>query len=256
MKIRKQHFLITALILSSISSWAQLANVESKVYKWRELIESPTTNGLKYKIFKGSTATLAELEMNGWTLDPGQDFLFPINNKEHLIIVQRGILDVVAYTLHRLNPGSIGLLNPGEDIFISNNSEEPVTFYLMSYTAKEPKVIVPDSLKRPFFVLWDNIEYKTHDRGGIRNYFNTPTVMTEYFEMHVTNLNGLIKSHEPHTHEAAEIVLMIGGNTEMQIGEEFYQGTTGDVYYLGSDVPHAIRNLNDQQCQYFAFQWK
>ena len=75
-------------------------------------------------------------------------------------------------------------------------------------------------------------------------------------EMHVTNLNGNIKSHEPHTHRAAEIILMIKGNTEMEIDGENYQAKAGDLFIVESEVSHAIRNLGTEQCQYFAFQWE
>ncbi len=74
--------------------------------------------------------------------------------------------------------------------------------------------------------------------------------------MHVTTLKEGVRSHDPHTHRAEEIVLMIAGNTEMQIGEKFYKGTTGDFYYLGSNVLHAIKNVDTKPCMYFAFQFE
>jgi (S)-ureidoglycine aminohydrolase len=49
---------------------------------------------------------------------------------------------------------------------------------------------------------------------------------------------------------------MIKGDTEMQIGEDFYQGKAGDVYFLESEIPHAIENKGEEQCMYFAFQWE
>lgn len=79
--------------------------------------------------------------------------------------------------------------------------------------------------------------------------------MCPYYEMHVTNLNPGIKSHEPHTHAAAEIILMVKGKTQMEIGNQIYPAKAGDVYYAASNIPHAIRNLGDEQSMYFAFQW-
>jgi len=80
--------------------------------------------------------------------------------------------------------------------------------------------------------------------------------MSKRFEMHVTTLNVGIKSHEPHTHRAEEIVLMINGNTEMEIGNGLYKGTDGDLYFLGSNIPHAIKNIGTEPCMYFAIQWE
>lgn len=74
--------------------------------------------------------------------------------------------------------------------------------------------------------------------------------------MHVTTLNPAIKSHEPHTHEPAEIVIMMEGTTEMEIGDGIYPGQAGDIYFLGSNIPHAIRNTGSKSCMYLAFQWE
>lgn len=73
--------------------------------------------------------------------------------------------------------------------------------------------------------------------------------------MHITNLNPGIKSHEPHIHRAAEFIIMIEGETEMEIGNKLYKAKKGGVYFAPAYVPHAIRNTGDKQCQYFAFQW-
>ncbi|MDH3651366.1 MAG: cupin domain-containing protein [Saprospiraceae bacterium] len=49
---------------------------------------------------------------------------------------------------------------------------------------------------------------------------------------------------------------MIQGSTEMEIGNEIHQTTRpGDLYFLGANVPHAIRNTGAAPCMYFAFQW-
>ncbi len=103
---------------------------------------------------------------------------------------------------------------------------------------------------------WNKIPFKPHDKGGIRNYFEKETAMSKRFEMHVTTLKEGIKSHEPHTHRAEEIVLVIENKTEMQMDDKFYKGGPGDIYYLGSNVSHAIRNDGKGTCTYFAFQFE
>jgi (S)-ureidoglycine aminohydrolase len=65
-----------------------------------------------------------------------------------------------------------------------------------------------------------------------------------------------LKSHDPHTHRAEEIVLVIDGQTEMELGSKLYKGTVGDIYYLGSNISHAIRNDGKGLCSYFAFQFE
>ena len=80
--------------------------------------------------------------------------------------------------------------------------------------------------------------------------------MSERLEMHVTTLNPHITSHEPHTHLPAEIIIMMKGHTEMIIGDGLFKGEAGDVYFLGSNIPHGIRNIGDGQCMYLAFQFQ
>ena len=100
------------------------------------------------------------------------------------------------------------------------------------------------------------IEFTPHDKGGIRRYFDRKSAMSERLEMHATTLNPGITSHEPHTHVPAEIVIMITGNTEMIIGDGLFKGEAGDIYFLGSNIPHGIRNIGDEQCMYLAFQFE
>ena len=90
--------------------------------------------------------------------------------------------------------------------------------------------------------------FKAHDKGSLRNYFHTKTAMCPYYEMHVTNLNAGIKSHEPHTHHAAEIILMIDGNTEMEIGDSVYKANKGDVYFTNARHQQALCSFRCASC--------
>ena len=60
----------------------------------------------------------------------------------------------------------------------------------------------------------------------------------------------------PHQHRAEEIVLVTENKTEMQIGYKFYKGAAGDIYYIGSNILHSIRNDGKGNCSYFAFQFE
>ena len=80
--------------------------------------------------------------------------------------------------------------------------------------------------------------------------------MQKRFEMHITTLKEGLSSHDPHTHRAEEIILMINGETEMLIGDKNYQGKTGDFYYAGSNMLHGIKNIGQAACMYFAIQFE
>jgi len=179
------------------------------------------------------------------------------SNEEHLIIIKTGTLNFqLGDSTFVLDPGSVAVLMPGEKFSMAVN--QPGSFYTMKYRSKAP--IDLERFKNSggsFVKLWDSIPFKPNSiGGGGRNYFNKPTAMQKRFEMHVTTLKEGVRSHDPHTHRAEEIVLIIKGNTEMQVREKFYKGTTGDFYYLGSNVLHAIKNVGTKPCMYFAFQFE
>ena len=92
--------------------------------------------------------------------------------------------------------------------------------------------------------------------GGRRDFFETGTAMQKRFEIHLSTLKEGIRSHEPHTHKAEEIVLMINGNTEMQLGDQFKKVKPGGFYFLGSNVLHAIKNTGTNSSTYFAIQFE
>lgn len=152
-----------------------------------------------------------------------------------------------------LGATSVIVIMPGDKVELTGSSEG-AAYYQMAYTSKD--VDLKRGKKAGSEIIdYSKLAYKEHERGGIRNYFHRETTMCPYYEMHMTNLNPGIKSHEPHTHVATEIVIMIEGETEMEIGNQKYQGKAGDVYFLASSVPHAIRNMGNEQTRYLAFQW-
>jgi len=176
------------------------------------------------------------------------------NEEEYLILMKKGTLTIsIKDSSWSIGSGSIVLLMPGEKYTLQNASQDSCNFYVMKYSSKS---LVNKTSGSSFVKDWNKIEFKPHDKGGIRHYFERPTAMCKRLEMHVTTLKEGIKSHEPHTHRAEEIVLVIDNKTEMQIADKFYKGGFGDVYYLGSNVSHAIRNDGKGTCMYFAFQFE
>jgi len=209
-------------------------------------------------IFEGSAHDMAFLQMsaNAITSDKNTSLQVP-DNEEHLILVKSGTIGIgIKDRKWSVGGGSIALLMPGEMYNIQNAGKDSCTCYLMKYRSKSPVNRTAAENENSFVKDWNEIAFKPHDRGGIRNFFEKTTPMSKRFEMHVTTLKEGIKSHEPHTHRAEEIVLVIENNTEMQIGDQFYKGGTGDIYYLGSNMPHAIQNVGTGTCTYFAFQFE
>lgn len=236
---------------------AQQDSVAGGLYKYQKPV-TPVDNITSVTLFKGSTKDLYEVQMNSNIITSRKNVPFQHASNECLLIVKSGTLLLsMKDSSWSLSKGSVALIMPKENCVLQNASNEACEFYVMMYTSK-----LPENEQRGIdaggsvVIKWNDVVFNPHDKGGIRRFADRPTAMLERFEMHVTTLKEGLKSHDPHTHRAAEIILMIDGNTEMQVGNNFYKANAGDMYYAPSDVPHAIRNIGKGDCMYFAFQFQ
>jgi (S)-ureidoglycine aminohydrolase len=175
---------------------------------------------------------------------------------EQLIIVKSGSLKITFNgSNYKLTANSVAVLFPGQKFSIRKTGKGAVEFFSMKYTSK--KSVENISKGKSFVKIWENIPFKPNNNGGgRRDFFEQPTPMQKRFEMHVTTLKEGLKSHEPHTHRAEEIVWILEGETEMQLGNEIVKTGVGGFYYLGSNVSHAIKNIGTKPATYFAFQFE
>jgi len=203
---------------------------------------------------------LANLEIHATTLEP-KTGPQPKNrhNEEVMIIVKEGKLKIsIEDKSKTMGPGSVAFAIPGEEIGVENMGDTKSTYYVFKFTAKKDSV----NLQRAkdaggsFFVDIDETKFNPHDKGGVRQYFNRPTAMMRRFDIHLSTLNAGLKSHDPHTHKAEEMVLMMDGKAEMQIADSFEKAAGGDLIYLESMVSHAIKNDDTKPIMYFAIQWE
>lgn len=221
--------------------------VASKVYSF------PTGN-TDATLMSGQTMHLDDMEFTVNFMKSSSKKNLTSSEKEQMILIKEGEVKVTLNGVSKtVGENSVFVIMPGDKIELESTSND-VSYYQMAYTS--PKLDLKRGNAVGSEILdYSKIPYKEHDRGGIREYFHRETAMCPYYEMHMTNLNPGIKSHEPHTHVATEIVIMIEGETEMEIGNQKHLGKAGDVYFLGSSVPHAIRNTGSKQTRYMAFQW-
>jgi (S)-ureidoglycine aminohydrolase len=258
---------ITIILLSSFNClFAQTDSrnrkpfIASTRYAWKNPDEIQGGYVLSTRLFEGRGKDMEYLSMDGVRLTKSEDRLrFDVPPKEEqLLIVKSGNLEIsFADSSWSLGSASIAVLMPGEAYYLQNVSEKPIEFYVMKYRSKSPVNITRGEDAGGSFVRsWNRLVFRPGERGGTRKYFEQATAMCERFEMHVTTLNEGLKSHDPHTHRAEEILLLIDNKTEMQIGDALIMGTSGDVYYLGSNVLHGIRNDGKGTCTYFAFQFE
>jgi len=248
--------LLTVFFLSPFLIFAQSDSIQSRMYSWKKPLQKIHESILTTTLFEGSAHDMKFLQMTANTLLPAvkKNNLQVPDDEEHLMLIKKGTLSIgIKDSSWLIGSGSIALLTPGEKYSVQNTNQDSCDFYLMKYRSK---LSINKNSAGSFVKDWNKIEFKPHDKGGIRHYFERPTAMCKRLEMHVTTLKERIKSHEPHKHRAEEIVLVIDNKTEMQIADKFYKGRSGDIYYLGSNVSHAIRNDGKGTCMYFAFQFE
>lgn len=231
----------------------------SGLYDLSEAEVRQRESGKRMPMLLGASRDFVYLEMHATTLVPGASPHAPHahDDIEEVLIVKEGMLEVsIGKEKHKLSPGSIALIMPGDRHGITNKGTDEVLYYTFRYRAKATSDEVRGKeAGGSLVVLWEEVPFREHDRGGARSFFERPTAMCERLEIHVTTLNPGIESHPPHTHRAAEIILMIEGKSREQINNTFYEGEAGDFYFLESESLHTIRNNGEEACTYFAFQF-
>lgn len=258
---RLMKLFITPVILFALtfSAKAQDNTVTSDVYRFADLKVEKESTRERRQILKGNTRDLELLEIYTTTVPPGKAShgAHKHDDSEELIIVKEGKVRVKINGKSKvLGAGSVAVAIPGEEHGFENAGDVPATYYVLKYRSRLPvNVELAKTAGGSFMIDWNDLQAKQHDKGSRRDFFERPTAMTNRYEMHVTMLNAGINSHDPHTHRSEEIVLIIRGNVSMQIGQEHKKASAGDLIFLGSEVLHALTNIGNEPCEYFAFQW-
>ena len=256
----KKTIFLSLSIMSASCVCAQVLPVQSQVYNWKDLkVEKLETNERR-QVLEGSTTDLESLEIHTSTLEPGKAPHPPHTHDdvEELVIVKEGKLKVTIKDQTKiLGPGSVAFAIPGEEHGFENGGDTKTTYYILKFKSKSP--LNGERGKNAggsFMIDWNDVAMVVSERGGRRQIFDSATTMFGRFEMHVTTLNKGLVSHAPHTHRAEEIILLISGDAEMQIGNTQNKAYPGAVVFLGSQVAHALKNTSNGPCEYFAFQWQ
>jgi (S)-ureidoglycine aminohydrolase len=236
------------------------------VYHFESLETKKDSSRDRKQILDGRTPDLRSLEIHVSTLDPGKAPHPPHSHKdmEELVIVKEGRLKAtINGKTTILGPGSIAMALPGDQHGFENAADprDPhasrTTYYVLKFQLANPM----DTARGrhaggSFAVIWDTLTVQPTGKGEKRQVVDRPTALFSKFEMHATTLNAGEISHLPHVHRVEEIILLRKGNVEMQIGDKFYKAEAGDLVFLSSGVPHALKNTGAGPCQYFALQWQ
>lgn len=233
--------------------------IEAKIYHWEDASVNKKENMEQRPLVEGSSVAFKHIKIHATTVYPHQSpHPSHKHDEEEMIIVKEGELTVmIEGKTQTLGAGSVALMMSGEEHGFENKSNSNVTYYVMRYESREPKNLARGKQAGGSFMIdWKDVPFQAHDKGGIRKFFDKPTSMAKRFEMHVTTLKEGLESHPPHTHKAAEILLPIDNIAEEHIAGTWIKAGIGDIIFLESNVPHAIRNIGKGTITYFAFQFE
>lgn len=212
-----------------------------------QMMSSGVYSTKKASVFKGETNHFSSVEITTHLIGTSGFVIMPMDKEEVVFVLEGQATVALQNSTTILSASSVFVVMPGDSAIVAGDAK----LLCMTYQARNPK----DSAQQSFIIDYNAIEFKPHDRGGVRNYFRRSTMMCPYYEMHMTTLNSGLKSHDPHTHGAAEIILVIEGDTQMLIGDSYFKGSTGDFFFIESGLLHGIETIGDTQARYFAFQW-
>ncbi len=254
----KQSVFISVFLLLIPGAHADDERITSAVYAWEGFEVKTGKTSERRRVFKGYTDAFENLQVHASTVEPGSAVhaAHSHDDREELIIIQEGTMEQTINGVSQiLPPGSVTLILPGDSHGIRNAGETSATYYIISWRTKEPgDPVDPSASSRS--VNWDDLEMKPISKGGRRSIMRTPTSMLAEFEIHTTMLNEGMKSHDQHIHGQDEIIIVRYGQVEEMIDDKPYQAGPGAVIFLGSDIPHGIRNIGEGPCEYYAFKWK
>ena len=248
------------LIINTLPSLAQKNDsLLSNVYYWNALEVKKEDTRVRRQVLDGKTLALDNFEVHTSTLEPGKAPHPPHvhSDYEELIIVKEGRVKItIAGASKILGPGSIAFAMPGDEHGIENAGNTQATYFILKYKGKFPNIERGKQAGGSFMLDWNELATKNTGKGYRRDFFNRATSQLKQFEMHTTALNADSVSHAPHTHIQEEIILVLRGNVEMYIGGKMHKASAGDLYFISANVPHNLKNIGKEQCEYFAFQWK
>ncbi len=256
----KAIFFILSLLGTSTLMAQKTDSLLSYVYLWDSLKIVKEETRLRRAVMEGSTTFLSYFEVHTSTLEPGKAPHPPHkhDDQEELMIVKEGTVKITINGVSKiLGPGSIAFAMPGDEHGIENVGNGPSTYYILKYKGKLPDIERGKKAGGSFILNWNDLATSSTGKGYRRDFFNRATSQLAQFEMHTTALNADSINHAAHTHAQEEIILLLKGRVEMYIGGKYYKAAAGDVIFLASGVSHGLlKNTGNEQCEYFAFQWR
>jgi (S)-ureidoglycine aminohydrolase len=245
-------------LLCSYYSMAQTDSLGAGVYSAAKNKPQKMGSVEKKEILSGKTLDINHFEVYTLTLGAGKKYTPPTtdNSFERLIVIKSGSIRLVLKDSSKMvGPGSLALVLADDEIKFENTSNAPVSWYVLKFQSKNENNQRGHNAGPSFIKDWNFLKATISPKGETRMVFDRPTTMFERFDVHATVLNNGYNSHDPHTHRAEELILMINGDSQFQIGQEKFHAYNGDAVLMASKILHAAQNNGTAPCGYYAIQW-
>lgn len=249
-------FLLMSVLFFYCATYAQ--QLPTKVNLWEGHDVVTTKAGATRTLFSGSGAVLSHHALLGHAIRSGRSMRFKtgVSGDELFFIIKYGPVEVKLNGEEKvLDKGSVIFLLPGDEVVFTNKRKDDVEIYEMQMRSSTSDVARGRQAGNSFMMDWFDMNYRAHDKGGVRQLFDRKTVMNNRFDIHITSLNPGLSSHAPHTHKNEEIILMVDGEGVMVLGDQQQKIITGDAAWVESMIPHNITNTGKRPAVYFAIQW-
>ncbi len=211
------------------------------------------------KKLQGRTSNLTMLNIHASTLAAGKTNHAPraLMDREELVIVKAGPLTLkINDSIKILGSGSIGLITAGDAQSFSNNSDNPVSYYVIGFTAASPVDINRGKANGGSLLKdWSEMTVKKTNKGESRPVFDKPSSMFEKFEVHATTLNPGQESHAAHMHPQEEIMFLMKGKVSMHIANDSIPALEGSAIFVRPGIAHNLINTGSEPCWYYAIKW-
>ena len=215
--------ILAILFLFPFTALAQQDSVLSGAYNWQQPA-AQKNKIVPVVLLEGKVHDFEWMQWTANTIAGSKEIKQNVaGNQEQVIIIKSGSVTVhFGDSSFLLTANSLAVLMPGEKYTLKNTAGGPCDFYCMKYRRGGSDEIKKSPADKSFVKIWESIPFKSNTiGGGKRDFFERSTAIQKRFEIHVSTLKEGIRSHDPHTHLAEEIVLLLNGDTEMQIGDQY-----------------------------------
>lgn len=243
----KSFLFVWIVMMASRPAFSQL--IPSNVYGYNPESGINHTNYEERTLAEGSTRDFSHVIVQVFTLPANKPSL-PVQqfDEEAVVVVKEGELTVTLGGKRKtLSPGGMVLLMPGDDFQIDNKAAQPLTYYQMRYTSNEmPDLDVYRLLGGSFWL----------DRQELTaNQTTYGTVMSSRVTMQITTIDAQAAAQAPHTHRAAELVIVLDHPVQAHVAGQYKEAQPGDVIFIESETPHSIRARGQRGSTCFTFQF-